>query len=85
VLGFYLHELITGGPRFYSLLRITFSNPAQDARELIFTESPTVWKFYGKFGLGANSRRIDGSECPGSEGRLRGKTRLTHKPLCLCS
>ena len=51
MLGFDLHELITGGPRFYSLLRISFSNPAEDAGELIFTESPTAWKFYRKFGF----------------------------------
>ena len=82
MLGFDLHELITGGPRFYSLLRISFSNPAEDAGELIFTETPTAWKFYRKFGLGGKWRRIHGSQRPGSEGRLRGETRSTHKPLC---
>jgi hypothetical protein len=73
VLGFDLHELITGGPRFYSLLRISFSTPAEDAGELTFTETPTAWKFYRKFGLSSKWRRIHGSQRPGSEGRLRGE------------
>ena len=64
MLGFDLHELITGGPRFYSLLRISFSNPAEDAGELIFTETPTAWKFYRKFGLSGKWRRIHGSQRP---------------------